>query len=173
MRKGKNENMITTEQIKDLRNKTNISITQCKKALEEAGGDIEKALFILRNTGAKIAGKKAEREVKAGIIDSYIHSNKQVGVLIDVRCETDFVAKNEDFQAFVHNVAMHVAALGPLYIKKSDVPQDEKEEIKERVLLDQLYVKNPNITVGEYLKETIQKFGENIKIKQFIRYSLK
>lgn len=165
--------MITIEKIKDLRDKTNVSITECKKALEESGGDIEKAFLILRKAGAKVAEKKSEREAKAGLIDCYVHNNKQVGVLIEVRCETDFVAKNEDFQSFVHNIAMHIAALDPLYLQEKDVPQEKKEEFKYKVLLEQSYIKNPDITISEYLKETIQKFGENIEIKKFIRYSLK
>ncbi|MEW5907718.1 MAG: translation elongation factor Ts [Patescibacteria group bacterium] len=150
--------MISTEQIKELRNKTNISVMACKNALEKAGGDLEKALRILREEGAEIAEKKSERAVKAGIIDSYIHATKQIGVLIEIRCETDFVAKNEDFQKFVHNIAMHITASAPTSVED---------------LLDQNYIKNPQITVNQYLKDTIQKFGENIEISRFIRYSLK
>lgn len=146
---------ISSEQIKELREKTNISVMACKKALEEAEGDMDKALEVLRKEGVRVAEKKSERALKAGIIDSYIHSNKQVGVLIEVRCETDFVAKNENFQSFSHDVAMHIAALDPQNIDG---------------LLKQNYIKEIDKTIEDYLKETIQKFGENIEITRFIRY---
>lgn len=146
---------ISSEQIKELREKTNISVMACKKALEEAEGDMDKALEVLRKEGVRVAEKKSERALKAGIIDSYIHSNKQVGVLIEVRCETDFVAKNENFQSFSHGVAMHIAALDPQNIDG---------------LLKQNYIKEIDKTIEDYLKETIQKFGENIEITRFIRY---
>ncbi len=145
------------DKIKELRGKTDVSVMVCKKALEEAGGDFDKALLILRKEGAKIAGKKAERELKAGVIGAYIHSTKQIGVLIEVRCETDFVAKNEDFQEFVRNVAMHIAACEPK---------------DAGALLGQPYIKNPDITVSDYIKETIQKFGENTEVPRFERYQV-
>lgn len=147
--------MITSEQIKELRKKTNISVMACKKALEEAKGDTGKALEILKREGVRVAEKKSERALKAGIIDSYIHSNKQVGVLIEARCETDFVAKNESFQSFVHDLAMHIAASEP---KNADD------------LLKQTYIKDLDKTIGDLVKENIQKFGENIEIIRFIRY---
>lgn len=149
--------MISADKIKELREKTNVSVMTCKKALEEAGGDMEKAMEFLRREGAKIADKKSERKLGAGIIDSYIHATKQVGVLVEARSETDFVAKNKDFCSFVHDVAMHIAALDPQSVEE---------------MLGQQYVKNPSITVGDYIKEVIQKFGENIEIARFVRYSL-
>jgi len=145
------------EQIKKLRTQTGVSVMICKKALEEAGGDMVKALEILRREGVKVAGKKADRALKAGIIDSYIHNNKQIGVLLEARSETDFVARNEEFQSFVHNLAMHIAASDP-----ADVSD----------LLNQPYIKNPEITVGDYLKEMVQKFGENLEISRFVRYNI-
>lgn len=149
--------MVTTEQIKKLRERTGISVMACKKALEEAGADMEKAVIILRQEGIKIAKKKSERLLNAGIIESYIHNNKMVGVLLEARSETDFVARHEEFLSFSHNIAMHIAA--------SD-PKDTAE------LLQQPYVKNPGITVGDYLQEMIQKFGENIEISRFVRYNI-
>lgn len=146
---------ISSAQIKELREKTNISVMACKKALEESEGDINKALEVLRKEGVKVAEKKSERALKAGIIDAYIHSNKQVGVLIEVGCETDFVAKNENFQSFSHNVAMHIAASSPRDVED---------------LLKQNYIKDMDKTIENYLKEIIQKFGENIEITRFIRY---
>lgn len=148
--------MVKAEQIKKLREESGVSVMVCKKALEEAEGDMAKALEILRREGVKVAGKKADRAPKAGIIDSYIHNNKQIGVLIEARSETDFVARNEEFQLFVHNLAMHIAASDP---------------IDTEALLQQPYIKNPQITIGDYLSEMIQKFGENLEISRFIRYN--
>ena len=136
---------------------TEVSVMACKKALERAEGDIKKAILILQKEGAKIAKKRAEREVGAGVIESYVHNN-QIGVLVEVRSESDFVARNEEFRTFAHNIAMHIAASDPADVEK---------------LLLQEYVKDPEITVGDYLKQTIQKFGENIKISRFFRCSLK
>lgn len=149
--------MITTEQIKNLRERTGVSVMVCKKALEESGGDEEKAILILRKEGAAIADKKSERALKAGIIEAYVHATRQVGVLVEVMCETDFVAKNEEFKSFAHNLAMHIAASNP-----ADVPS----------LMQQIYIKNQSIAVGDYVKEMIQKFGENIEISKFVRLCL-
>ncbi|MFA4890560.1 MAG: translation elongation factor Ts [Candidatus Paceibacterota bacterium] len=149
--------MISADKIKELREKTNVSVMTCKKALEEAGGDMEKAMEFLRKEGAKIADKKSERKLGAGVVDSYIHAAGQVGVLVEARSETDFVAKNKDFGSFVHDVAMHIAALDPQSVEE---------------MLGQQYIKNQSITIGDYIKEAIQKFGENIEIARFVRYSL-
>lgn len=147
--------MISAEQIKELREKTNISVMACKKALEEVKGDMSKAMEILRREGVKIAVQKSERILGAGIIDAYIHSNKQIGVLIEVRCETDFVAKNESFQKFVHELAMHIAA-------------SEPKDVDE--LLKQQFIKDLDKNIGDFVKENIQKFGENIEITRFVYY---
>jgi elongation factor Ts len=149
--------MITPEQIKELRDRTGISVMACKAALEEAGGDIEKALGLLAERGLKIAEEKSERLTKAGIIEAYIHPSRQIGVLLEFRSETDFVAKNQDFQLLAHDIAMHIAASSP-----RDIPE----------LLNQLYVKNPEIIVATYIKEAIQKFGENIEISRFQRFNI-
>ena len=145
------------EQVKKLRELTEVSVMTCKKALEQAGGDIKKALLILRGQGAEIARKKAERLTGAGVVEAYVH-NGQIGVLVEVRSETDFVARNEEFREFSHNIAMHIAALDPENVEK---------------MLEQEYIKDPTMTVGDYLKQMIQKFGENIKISRFFRCSLK
>ncbi len=129
----------------------------CKSALKEAGGDIDKALNFLAERGLKIAEEKSERLTKAGIIEAYIHPTKQIGVLLELRSETDFVAKNQDFQVLARDIAMHIAASSP-----QDIPE----------LLIQPYVKNPEITVGDYIKEAIQKFGENIEISRFNRFNI-
>lgn len=149
--------MTTAEQIKQLRDKTGVSVMACKTALEEAGGDIEKALNLLAERGLKIAEEKSERATKAGIIESYVHSSRQIGVLLELRSETDFVARNQEFQTLAHDISMHIAASYP-----TDIAE----------LLSQPYVKNPDITVNDYVKEAIQKFGENIEIARFARFNI-
>lgn len=148
---------ITTEDIKKLREQTGISVMQCKKALEEADGDMEKAVLILREQSAKAASKKADRELAAGVIRSYIHTNKAVGVMIELNCETDFVANNDEFLGLADSIAMHIAAMSP----------EDKD-----MLLSQPFVKNPEITVETLIEEAIQKIGEKIEVGRFIRYGL-
>ncbi len=149
--------MITSEQVKQLRDKTGVSVMACKEALEKSGGDVEKALDFLAERGLKIAEAKSERRTKAGIVEAYIHPSKQIGVLLELRSETDFVAKNQDFQILAHDLSMHIAASCP-----NDIPE----------LLSQPYVKNPEITVNDFLKEAVQKFGENIEISRFNRFNI-
>lgn len=149
--------IIIAEQIKQLRERTGVSMMACKSALEEAEGDIEKAVSLLAERGTKIAEAKAERATKAGVIDSYVHPTKQIGVLLELRSETDFVAKNSEFQALAHDISMHIAA---------SCPQDVEE------LLRQPFIKNPENTVADYIKEHIQKFGENIEISRFSRFNV-
>lgn len=144
--------MNITEKIKELREKTGVSVMLCKKALEESAGDFEKAVEVLRRESFKIAESKAERQAGAGVVDAYIHSNRKLGVLAEIRCETDFVAKNKEFLEFGHNIAMQIAACRPENTAS---------------LLAEPFIKKPEISVGDYLKETIQKFGENIEIKNF------
>lgn len=195
--------VITTEQIKKLRDLTGgISIMQCRKALEEAGGDEAKALLLLSKKGAEVAAKKQERTLGAGVVQSYVHSNGTVGALIELNSESDFVAKNEAFKALAYDIAMHVVALKPEFLKDTDVPaetlekiskmfseevekSDKPEDIKkkmlegkiasyvgERALLKQPFVKNPDQTIEDLLKAHIQKFGEKIEIARFARFSV-
>jgi elongation factor Ts len=189
---------ITTDTIKELRDRTGVSVMQCKKALEEAAGDIAKALVILQKKGADSAAKKSDRTLGAGIITAYIHSNGSVGAMIEVACETDFVAKNPDFKAFAYDIAMHIAAQKPEFLKKEDItaevkkvatevfekdvegkPADMKAKILEgklnayfgdRVLLDQPFIKNPELTISGVVAAAIQKFGEKVEIVRFVRY---
>ncbi|GAH59901.1 unnamed protein product [marine sediment metagenome] len=149
--------MIKANQVKQLRDKTNASMMDCKKALTEAKGDGEKALKILQKKGQLIAMKKSGREAEQGIIEAYIHSNKKIGVLLELKCETDFVARNEEFKGLAHDLAMHVAAMDP---------ENEKSLLKEP------FIKNEEITVKDLIDEKIAKLGENIKIGEFIRYEL-
>ncbi|MEK7477964.1 MAG: translation elongation factor Ts [Patescibacteria group bacterium] len=147
--------MVTTEQIKELRERTGISIAQCKQALEEAGGDMEEALELLKAQGAVIAAKKAGRALGAGVVSSYIHSNNKIGALVEVSSETDFVAKNPEFHSFADDIAMQVAAIPP-------ADMDE--------LLIQPFIKDPSLTVSDLLKNQVQKFGERIAIIRFARF---
>jgi elongation factor Ts len=195
--------MITTEQVKDLRDKTGISVMQCRKALEEAGGDIEKALIILRKKSGEMAAKKSDRTFHSGAIQSYIHSNGTVGSMVILMCETDFVSGNDEFKAVARDIAMHVAAIRPKYLKKEEITAEEiakakevfinemneKGDVKnkpqavqdkilegklnayfaEQVLLNQPFIKNPDITIQGLLDGAMQKFGEKIEISKFTR----
>ena len=192
---------ITTDMIKVLRDETGVSIMQCKKALEEAKGDMDKARMALRKQSGEIAAKKGSRTLGAGVVASYIHAGGGVGVLLELACETDFVAKNEEFKKLAYEIAMHVAAMNPKYNRLTDITdedrakataffQDEvakldkpapiKEKVlqgkldtyfKEQTLVEQPYVKNPEMTVGDMVKGAIQKFGEKTEIIRFVRFA--
>lgn len=192
---------VTSEQIKALRDETGISVMQCKKALEEAGGDMEKARVILRKKGSEAASKKADRTIGAGTIGAYVHSTKEVAALVQLSCETDFVAKNEAFAALARDIAMHAAALAPLYVSREEVPEaavekakevfqgemegkpaDLQEKIlsgkldayfKEQILLEQSFIKDPDRTIASLIEEATQKFGERIVITAVRRLSVK
>lgn len=146
--------MITLEQIKELRDRTGISIAQCKKALEDAAGDVAKALEFLKAKGAEVAEKKASRELHAGVVSAYVHSNNKMGALVQVHSETDFVAKNGGFKTLADDLAMHIAAMNPA---------DNNE------LLTQPFIKDPALTIDELIKNHIQKFGERIEVVRFVR----
>lgn len=193
--------MIKASDIAKLRAKTDLPMMECKKALEEAGGDENKALELLKKRGINRAAKKADREVKTGVIESYVHDQK-IGVLVEVLAETDFVTKNKDFQTFVHDVALNIAAFGPKYISIEEVPQEtvkkeksdllsnddlkgKPQDIVEKIvegrmknfyqqvcLLEQPFVKDEKITINELLTALIAKIGEKIVISRFVRYQL-
>jgi len=148
--------MVTIDKIKQLRQKTGVSILECKKALKETGGDIEKAKEVLRKRGKEIAQQKSQRETGQGIVESYIHANKKVGVLLELNCETDFVAKNKDFQELAHELSLQIAAM-------------DDEEIP---LLGQSWIKDESKTVKELIEEYISKLGENITVKRFTKYEI-
>ncbi|MFT6361403.1 MAG: elongation factor Ts [Candidatus Paceibacteria bacterium] len=148
---------ITVDQIKALREETGVSIGKCKEALTEAGGDMDKARDILKEISAKAAAKKADRELAAGIVQSYIHSNNTIGVLIKLGCETDYVARNEDFIALAGDVAMHIAAMGT----------ETREE-----LMEQPFVKNPELTITKLVEEATLRIGERIEIAEFVRFTV-
>lgn len=147
---------ISTEQIKELRERTGISIAQCKKALEDAGGDMAKALEFLKEKGAEIAEKKSARELHAGVVTAYLHNNGQVGTLVQLHSETDFVSKNPEFKVLADDIAMHITAMNP-----ADVTE----------LLAQPFIKDPSLTVDDLIKSYVQKFGERIELARFVRFS--
>jgi elongation factor Ts len=193
---------ISAALVKQLREKTGAGMMDCKTALSEVGGDMEKAIEFLRKKGLATAQKRAGRAMTEGTIQSYIHMTAKLGVMVEVNCETDFVAKNDDFKSFAKNIAMHIAASNPLGITAEDVPQAVIEKEKEiyraqalelgkpanvldkivegklkkfyqdNCLMNQPYVRNPDITVADLLNELIVKIGENISIKRFVRYQI-
>ncbi len=166
--------------IKKLRELTSASFSDCRKVLEDAGQDLDKAILLLRKRGMEIAQEKKGRLAKEGRIEAYVHLGNKIGVLVEVNCETDFVARNEDFCRFTKDLAMQIAALNPQYINKEDVSKvevknhkdDLDEFYKNNCLMEQAFIKDPNIMIKDYLTSLIAKIGENIVIRRFIRYSL-
>jgi len=169
----------TADDIKRLREETSCGVIDCKKALEAAEGDFGKAKELLRKRGLEMAAKKSDRVAKEGRVEAYIHNGNKIGVVVEVNCETDFVARSEDFCKFTRDIALHIAALSPKYIKKEDVPADvlaretDKEAFyKAHCLLAQAYVKDPGKSIQDLLNELIAKIGENIMVSRFIRYKV-
>lgn len=193
---------ISAAMVKQLREKSGAGMMDCKEALSECDCDMDKAVDFLRKKGLATAQKRAGRAMSEGMVESYIHMGGKIGVLVEINCETDFVAKTDDFKAFVKNIAMHIAAANPLGIAPEDVPEDvvEKEKeiyrgqalemgkpekmldkiaegklakfFKDNCLMNQAYVKDPNLSIADYLNEVIAKTGENITIKRFARFQL-
>jgi elongation factor Ts len=199
---------ITSQMVKELRDKTNAGMMDCKKALTETQGDMEKAVDYLRQKGLAVAAKRADRATSEGVVECYIHSNSKLGVLVELGCETDFVAKTDQFKAFAKDVAMHIAATNPVAVRREDIPESMiarerevylsqiKEEaektgkskpenivakivdgkidkfVAENCLLEQKFVKNPDVSVQDLLNELVVKMGENISIKRFSRFQL-
>ena len=192
----------TIEKIKQLREETAAGMMDVKRALEEADGNVENARRVLRERGQAIAAKKSRRETHEGLIEAYVHFNGRVGVLVEVNCETDFVARTPEFKEFARNVALHVASMNPLAVSEEGIPQEAIDEersvaqkqaldsgkdeniqekmvtgrvnkfVRERSLLTQDYVKEPDKTIGDLLQDTIQMVGENVVVRRFVRYEL-
>ena len=167
------------EDIKSLREETGCGVIDCKKALEESDGNRDKAKDLLRKLGLEKALKKGDREAKEGRVESYIHNGSKIGVIVEINCETDFVARSEDCIRFSKDVAMHIAAMSPKYIKKEDVPADilakehnQTEFFKQAVLLQQPFVRDAAKTIQDYLNELVAKIGENIRVARFVRYKI-
>ncbi len=193
---------ITAEMVKELREKTGAGMMECKKALEATNGDMEKAILFLRERGMAAAQKKASRTAKEGLIASYIHAGGKIGVLVEVNCETDFVARNDDFKELAKDIAMQIAAVKPLYVKREDVPEDvlarEKEiymtqaknsgkpekvwdkivegklesYYQEVCLYEQPFIKDPKLKIKDLIAQAVGKIGENIQVKRFVRFQL-
>ncbi len=193
---------ITAQMVKELRDSTGAPFIDCKKALEEVSGDMDKALDILKIRGVAKASKKVGRDTPEGTVMSYIHAGGKIGVMVEVNCETDFVARNEEFQEFAREVAMQIAASNPLYVSKEDIPEDELEKEKEVMkaqvlesgkpadiadkivegkiekfyeevcLLNQTYIRDTKLKIDDLLQALIAKIGENIKVRRFTRYQL-
>ena len=163
---------ITTTEIKALRDLTGAGIMDSKRALEEADGDMDKAQEILREKGIASAAKKSERETDQGLVESYIHSGGRIGAMVEANCETDFVARTEDFRTLAHDIAMQVAAMNPAYIDESAIPEGEDVDPSEACLLQQPFIKDPSMTIDELIRENVGKVGENIRIRRFSRFSL-
>lgn len=193
---------ITSQMVKELRDKTNAGMMDCKKALTETAGDMEKAIDLLRQKGLAVARKRADRATSQGVVESYIHAGAKLGVLVEVGCETDFVAKTDDFIAFARDVAMHIAASNPVAVTRDEVPSElidrereiyraqaldsgKPENIVDKIvtgkldkfmaeicLMEQKFVKNPDLSVQDLLNELIAKMGENISIKRFARFQI-
>lgn len=157
--------------IKHLREETGAGIMDCKRALEDAGGDIDKARTLLRERGIARAERRSGREASQGLIHSYVHSGR-VGALVEVNCETDFVARTDDFKQLVHEIALQVASMNPKYVARDDVPEGSDEDAKQTVLLEQDYIRDSRHTIRDLVQETIAKTGENIRIRRFIRFEL-
>ena len=169
----------TADDIKRLREETSCGVIDCKKALEAAQGDFAKAKDLLRKRGLEMAAKKSDRAAKEGRVEAYIHNGNKIGVLVEINCETDFVARSDDFSKFTRDVALHIAASNPKYIKKEDVPAEllEKEAdkdayIKANCLLAQAYVKDPSRSIQDLLNELVAKIGENIIVSRFNRFKV-
>ena len=193
---------ISADAIKELRHRTGVGVMDCKKALAESGGNVDEAIDVLRKKGLAKAAKRAGRATAEGLIAAYIHPGGKIGVLVDVNCETDFVARTEDFQNLSKEIAMHIAAMNPIAISREDVPPEDIEKEKEilraeaatsgkpekvldkivegrlekyfteQCLLEQAYIKNPDITVKDFIYDNIAKLGENITVRRFARYQL-
>jgi elongation factor Ts len=169
----------SVESIKKLRSITSASVSDCKSALQETSGDIQKAAEWLRQKGLERASKRQDRVSREGRIEAYVHLGNKIGVILEVDCETDFVARNSDFCQFTKDIALQIAASRPAFIKKEDVPQDllaqEKDKelfFKNNCLLEQVFIKDPSIAIKDYLGSTVVKLGENIVIRRFTRYQI-
>ena len=165
---------IPIETVKEVRSRTNVGIADCNKALLEVGGDVEKAIECLKQRGAAIAEAKKDAEATEGIVDAYVHHTRRVGALVELNCETDFVARTPEFKDLAHDLAMQVAAAAPQFLTSEDVPPEAEAETDPQTacLLSQLYIKDPTRTVQDIIAETIAKVGENIKVRRFARFEL-
>jgi elongation factor Ts len=194
--------VVSNDLVKQLRQLTGTSITLCKKTLEETNGDMDRAMSLLKKSSEALAAKKGGRVTGSGLVEAYVHGNRRVGVLVELRCETDFVARNPEFQALAHDIALHIAGANPMYVDEAAIPDVAKEEarrlfteeagllgkdpamtekivegkmiahFRDSSLLSQMFLKDPSITISELIKRSIGHFGENIAVEKFSRFSL-
>lgn len=163
---------ISTDAIKELRHKTGAGVMDCKKALTEASGDINKACDIITQRGLAIAKKKSDRTADQGLIECYIHTGNHLGVMVEVNCETDFVARTTEFKSLAHDIALQISAMSPQYVSKDDIPNGTECDPQIACLLSQPFIKDPGKTIQDLITETIAKTGENIKVRRFVRFEL-
>jgi len=163
---------ISIEAVKELRKRTNVGIADCNKALSEMGGDMEKAIEFLKQRGIAIAEKKKDEAVCEGVIETYVHHTRRIGTLVELNCETDFVARTAEFKELAHDLAMQVAATAPQFLTADKMPPEVEQDPQAVCLLSQPFIKDPTKTVQEVIAETIAKVGENIKVRRFARFEL-
>ena len=161
----------TTQLIKELRARTSAGVMDCKKALEESKGDVDKAESLLTEKGIASAARKADRDTDQGLVDTYIHSGGRIGAMIEINCETDFVARTDDFSSLAHDIAMQVAAMSPEFLSVEDASENNPVT-EDKCLLSQPFIKDPSKTIQDLINETIGKLGENIRVRRFQRFSL-
>lgn len=163
---------ISIEAVRELRERTGMGILECKRALGEAGGDLEKAVAILKERGVSVAATRAQRQASQGVVGAYIHSDGRIGAMVELNCETDFVARTEVFKALAHDLAMQIAATAPRYLSPEEMPPGAEGDPKEVCLLFQPFIKDDGRTVQEVINEAVAQTGENIRVGRFVRFAL-
>lgn len=163
---------ISATAVKDLRERSGAGVMECKRALEEAGGSVDRALTILREQGFAKAEKRSDRATSQGVVDCYIHGGGRIGAIVEVNCETDFVGRTEDFKTLAHDLAMQVAATNPRFLAAEDLPAGEEGDPKELCLLEQPFIKNPSLSIRDLVNAAVSKTGEVVRIRRFARFEL-
>ncbi len=163
---------ISADLVKELRERTGAGVMECKRALEEAGGNLERAVAVLQERGIAMAEKKAHRETSQGMVECYIHAGGRLGAMVEVNCETDFVARTEDFRRLARDLAMQIVASSPAFVSEEDLPEGAEGDPEELCLIRQPFIKDESRTVGDLIKEVIAKTGENIRVRRFTRFEL-
>ena len=164
--------IISADLVKELRERTGAGVMECKRALEEAGGNLERAVTVLQERGIALAEKKAHRETSQGMVECYIHAGGRLGAMVEVNCETDFVARTEDFKRLARDLAMQIVASSPAFVSEEDLPEGAEGDPEELCLIRQPFIKDESRTVGDLIKEVIAKTGENIRVRRFTRFEL-
>jgi elongation factor Ts len=172
MIQGEGKLDITASSVKELRERTGAGVMECKRALQAAGGDMNKAAGILQEQGMARADKKSDRVATQGVVEAYIHAGGRIGAMVEVNCETDFVARTDDFRRLAHDIAMQIAATGPRYLATADVPADDQPRAAELALLAQPFIKDGSVTIEDLIKRNVAKIGEAIRVRRFSRFAL-